>query len=91
MGAEGQSEKMESDMEVHMKQWCETENFHVEKIALTDGFWSFLETKLWMWTQWCGVFQHLKQPHERLVKFWAAMQIFISMSFRVLFIAGKNS
>jgi len=36
MAAEGQSHKMTSDMEVHMKQRCVTEFLHVEKMAPTD-------------------------------------------------------
>jgi len=36
MAAEGQSDKMASDMEVHMKQSCGIELFHVETMALTD-------------------------------------------------------
>ena len=36
MTAEGQSDKMASDMEVHMKQRCVIEFLHVEKIAPND-------------------------------------------------------
>ena len=36
MAAEGQSDKMMSDMEVQMKQRCVTEFLHAEKIAPTD-------------------------------------------------------
>jgi len=36
VAAEGQSDKMASDIKVRMKQWCVTEFFHVEKIAPTD-------------------------------------------------------
>ena len=36
MAAEGQSDKMVSDMEVHMEQSCMTEFLHVEKIAPID-------------------------------------------------------
>ena len=35
MAAEGQSDKMVSDMEVHMKQRCVTEFLHAEKMAPT--------------------------------------------------------
>ena len=34
--AEGQSDRMASDMEVWMKQRCVTEFLHVEKMAPTD-------------------------------------------------------
>ena len=36
MTAEGQSDKMVSDMEVHVKQRCVHEFLHVEKIAPND-------------------------------------------------------
>ena len=36
MAAEGQSDKMAPDMEVHMKQRCGIEFLHVENIALVD-------------------------------------------------------
>ena len=36
MAAEGQSDKMTSDMEEHLKQRCVTEFLHVEKMAPTD-------------------------------------------------------
>ena len=36
MAAEGQSDKMVSDMEVHVKQRCVTEFLHAEKMAPTD-------------------------------------------------------
>ena len=36
MAAEGQSDRMVSDMEVWMKQWGETEFLHAEKMAPTD-------------------------------------------------------
>ena len=39
MAAEGQSDKMASDMEVQMKQRCVAEFLHVEKMAPTDIHW----------------------------------------------------
>jgi len=36
MAAEGQSDKMVSDLEVQMKQRCVNEFLHVQKIALID-------------------------------------------------------
>ncbi len=36
MAAEGQSDKIASDMEVWMKQRCVTEFYHAEKITPTD-------------------------------------------------------
>jgi len=38
MAAEGQCDRMASDMEVLMKQRGVTEFFHAEKMALTDFF-----------------------------------------------------
>ena len=42
MAAEGQFDRMASDMEVHVKQRCGTEFFHVEKMAATDSTWHLL-------------------------------------------------
>jgi len=42
MAAEGQSNKMASDMEVHMKQRCGLEFLHVEIIARMDIHWHLL-------------------------------------------------
>jgi len=36
MAAEGQSDRMVSDMEVHMKQKCAIEFLHVEEMVPTD-------------------------------------------------------
>ena len=36
MAAEGQTDQMAADMEVHMKQRCVTEFLHVEKMAPSD-------------------------------------------------------
>ena len=36
MAAEGQSDEMASDMEVHMKERCVIEFFHAEKMAPID-------------------------------------------------------
>ena len=42
MTAEGQSDRMVSDMEVSMKQRCRTEFLYVEKMALDDIHWHLL-------------------------------------------------
>ena len=42
MAAEGQSDKMMSDIEVHMKQKCVTEFFSEEKITHTEVYWCLL-------------------------------------------------
>jgi len=46
MAAEGQSDKMVSEMEVGMKQRCVTEFLHAEQMALTDTHQHLLEC-LW--------------------------------------------
>ena len=45
MAAEGQSDKMASDMEVCLKQRCGIEFLHAEKKASTDTCWMFMEAK----------------------------------------------
>ena len=48
MVAEGQSDRMESDMEVCMKQRCELELLRVDRIAplaFTDAIRTLMETK----------------------------------------------
>ena len=39
MAAEGQSNRMASNMEVQMKQRCVLEFFHAEKMAPIDIYW----------------------------------------------------
>jgi hypothetical protein len=45
MTAEGQSDKMASDMELRMKQMCVNEFLCVEKIAPSDIHWCLLNVK----------------------------------------------
>jgi len=62
MAAEGQSEKMTSDMEVWMKQRCAIEFLHEAKMAPTDIHWCLLNADgdqtvdvnvmKWVLTQW---------------------------------------
>ena len=56
MAVEGQSDEMVSGMEVQMKRKCETELLHAEKkwhpLTFIDTYWTFMETKQWMWEQW---------------------------------------
>jgi len=58
--AEGQSDRMASDMEVQMKQKCATEFLHVEKIALVYIYQHllFIETKQWLSMRQCS---HVQQ------------------------------
>ena len=52
MTAEGQSERLVSDMEACMKQKCVSVFLHEEKMALINACWAFMETRQWMWAQW---------------------------------------
>ena len=58
MAAEGQSDRMAFDMEVHVKQRSVTVNSSIWKqwhtLTLISAYWMFLETKHWMWAQWGG-------------------------------------
>ena len=65
MAAEGQSDRMMSDMEVRMKQ-SGNEFLQVEKfypLTFTDPCKTFLEIKEWMLAQWevGGAFQQMWQ------------------------------
>jgi len=48
VAAEGQSDKMASDVEVHIKQRSVIQFLHVEKITPIDVFLLAKETKQWM-------------------------------------------
>ena len=54
--ANGQSDKMASDMELLMKQRCVTEislcGKKLHQVTFIDTYWKFMETKHWMWAQW---------------------------------------
>ena len=97
MAAEWQSDKMVPDMDVHMKQRCVIEFLHEKKkwqpLTFTGTYWTFMETKQWMWAQWVGsgAFQQSRQWYERQAMFWTAMQIFVSTASRILVITGKNA
>ena len=54
MAAEGQSDKMVFDMEVHIKQRCVIEFLHAEKNCSHWNSFNTCWTKQWMWAQWCG-------------------------------------
>ena len=49
MATEGQSDRMVPDMEVHMKRKCVTEFLWVENTVPINDYWTFMETKQWMW------------------------------------------
>ena len=93
MAAEGQSNKMASDMEVHVEQRCITESLQVEKIAPTDIYQHLLNI--------CGdQTVNMSTAKQRVVCFTSGnsdsgsplvVEIFTSMAFRLLFTAGKNA
>ena len=89
MAAEGQSDRMASDMEVHLKQRCGIECLHVEKMAPTDIHGYMLNvsgdqtvnvsTVRW----WVVCFSNSGSP--------LLVQIFMSTTCMILFITGKNA
>ena len=92
MAAEGQSDRMVSDMEVWMEQRCDTEFFHVEKLApinIHNTCWMFMETKQWMWAQWGSGRCISAVANSDSVPL--LLQIFTNASCRLLFFAGKNT
>ena len=89
MAAEGQSDTMMSDMEVHMKQRCVTESLHV---APTDIHLHLLkvyadqavEVSTVRW--WVVHFSSGNSDSSPLL-----LQIVMSVACRLLVIAGKNA
>ena len=100
MTAEGQSDKMVSDMEVCMKQSCVTESFHAEKngthwcsLMLAEHFWKpsngceHSETvggAFQQWWQWKT--SHVLVGHAQLSP--QLVQIFMNTVCRLMFIFG---
>ena len=70
---EGQSDKMESDMEVHVSKGVSLNSSMLKKwhpLTFIGTCWAFLETNQWMWAQWDnetvgGAFQQWRQHCER--------------------------
>ena len=87
MAAEGQPEKMTSDMEVHMKERCAIEFLYVEKIAPTDSQQFFLNAPGDQSTvrQWMVHLSSSKGDSG------SPLLVFISTECRLLFIAGENT
>jgi len=86
MAEEGVSDKMVSDMEMHVMQRCGTEFLHAEKMAPTVIHWPLLN----IYGDQTVSFQQWQQQCERQVTFQRTMQIFTSTACRLLFIVGKN-
>ena len=97
MAAEGQSDKMASDMEVQMKQKCVTEFLDVEKFC-THWHSSTLGEHLRRPNSGCehteavgAAFQQWWRQYERQAMFQTVMQSFMSTACRLLFMAGDNA
>jgi len=91
--AEGQSDKMVSDVNMHMKQKCVIKILHAEKIALIDIYWCLLNiygdltvdgSTVRQWVA-CFTISGGDSMSPQLV------HIFMSMVCRLLLIAGKNA
>ena len=93
MAAKGQPDKMESDMEVHMKKRHRIEFLHVEKMAPTDIHQHLLDVygdqavdvstvRQWMVCFSSGYSDSGSPP---------LMQILMSTACKLLFIVGKNA
>ena len=91
MEAEGQSDRMASDIEMHMKQKCVTEFLHVAKMAPIDIHWHLLnvygDQTLDVSTvrQWEVFFSSGDCGSPLLV------QIFMSAACRLLLNTGENA
>ena len=91
IAAEGQSDKMASNMKVCMKQKCINEFLHEETIACTDIHQCLL-TSDEDWTvdvsmvRLCGACQQ----HKRQETFGMVMQIYTGVACRLLFIVDEN-
>ena len=85
MAVEGQSDKMAHDMEVQMKQRCDIEIFHAEKMAPMDINWHLLNVS---WDQTVDVNSEVVSGNCKLL---LLVQIFMGIVCRLLFIAGENA
>ena len=93
MAAEGQSDNMESDMEVHMKQRCVIGFLYVEKMEPIDIHWHFLniygDRTVYMRSvrQWAVCFSRDDSDSGSPL----LVQIFTCAVRRLLFSAGENT
>ena len=93
MAAEGQSDKMASDMEVHMKQRCATDFLHAEKMAYKDIHQCLLNVyrdptvNMSTVRQWVVHFSIGDHDTGSLLM----VQIFTTVTCRLLLIAGENA
>jgi len=100
MVAEGQSDKVGSDMEAWMKQMCGTEFLHAEEMVPTDIHRCLLSVYGDQRADVSTVKFGLPEQHLPSNKAITAavkrrspllVQVFISAAFRLLFIAGGNA
>ena len=93
MAAEGQSDRMPSDMEMHMKKRCATELFPAEKMVLTDVHRCLLNvdgdhtvdvSTVMLWV----VLFHTGNNDSGSA---LLVQIFTCKACRLLFITGKSA
>ena len=93
MAAEGHSDKMASDVEVHMKQSCVTELFHEENMAPIDSHQYLLNVygdqtvSVGTVKQWVLCFSSSGSDSRSP----PLLQFSASTAHRVLFTAGKNT
>ena len=91
MAAEGHSDRMASDVEVHMKQKCVIEFRHAEKNAATDIHWRLLNVDgdhpeaVITTRQWVVHFNSSNSGSPALVP------MFTSTARSLLFIASENA
>ena len=75
---------------------CAELNFSMQKklhsLTFFDAWWTFMETKQWVWAQWGGEWciSTVATVTWNTLKVWTAMQILMSMAYKLLFICGKN-
>ena len=93
MAAEGQSDRMMSDMEVCMEQRCVTDFLHAEKMAPTDIHLHLLNIEgdqtvdVSTVRQWVVHFSSGDSNRGSPLM----VHIFMSVAHRLFFIAGKNA
>jgi len=93
MAAEGQSDKMASDMEGHMKQRAIKELLHVKKMAPADIHQCFRNVygDQTVDVRAVSVFQQWQKRGETQAMFQTAVHTFTSLSCSLLFITGENA
>ena len=93
MAAEGQSDRMACDKELHKKQKCITEFLHVEKNSPTDIHQSLQNiygdqiVDVRTASQWVVLFSN----DNSYGRSSPLVQVLTSMACRLLFIAGQNA